>query len=193
MNIPVQLFIYLLAILIYFIYKKKKGLKNQEILKRLGLSFSYSTYYLLGVLFSILSLLVAWVIFYLFPIEEDLLKQTSYKNYNISTFSLIPVFLIFVRELVFIAFGEELLFRGLFGGHFFRKFSYVKANIFQTIIFLIPHILLLFVSLKLLPILFLTFLSGWLLGWLRYKSDSIFPGVLMHSLTNTISIIVFYI
>jgi membrane protease YdiL (CAAX protease family) len=30
----------------------------------------------------------------------------------------------------------------------------------------------------------LDILAGWLLGWLRYRSDSILPGWLVHSLSN---------
>lgn len=192
MDLPVQLFIYLVIITCYIIYKKKKSFNYSKIFSRLGFSFSSLNDYLLALLLAVLLLALAGLIFHFFPIDRVFLRETAYKNYNIPSITFSVVFLVFMKELFFTATGEELFFRGLIGGYFFRKYSFMKANILQTIVFTLPHALLLLISMKLFPILILIFISGWILGWLRYKSHSILPGILAHSLVNTGSILLFY-
>jgi membrane protease YdiL (CAAX protease family) len=62
--------------------------------------------------------------------------------------------------------------------------GFAVGNTVQALIFLLPHLLLLLVSLNLWPIILVQLLAGWLLGWLRYHSDSILPGWLAHGLIN---------
>jgi membrane protease YdiL (CAAX protease family) len=57
----------------------------------------------------------------------------------------------------------------------------------QTFIFLLPHFLTLLAGVYLWPLLVFPIILGWLNGWLRYKSDSILPGMLVHALGNTLS------
>jgi len=47
------------------------------------------------------------------------------------------------------------------------------------------------VSLKLWPILIAQFIGGWLFGWLFYKSESILPSWLAHSLSNAFGAMMF--
>lgn len=192
MDLPAQLFIYLVIVTCYIIYKKKKSFNYNDIFSRLGFSFSFLNYYLLALLLAALSFALAVLMFHFFPIDRVVIQETAYKNYNISTVTFPVVFLIFMKELFYTAIGEELFFRGLIGGYFFRNYSFIKANILQTIVFTLPHALLLLISMKLLPLLILISISGWILGWLRYKSHSILPGILAHSLVNTTSILLFY-
>ena len=84
-------------------------------------------------------------------------------------------------------FGEELLFRGLIGGAFARRMRPRKANLIQALVFLAPHLLLLIVMPKaalLLPVGVLGL--GLLAGWLRIRSGSIGPGLLLHGFGNTL-------
>jgi membrane protease YdiL (CAAX protease family) len=80
---------------------------------------------------------------------------------------------------------EELLFRGLIGGALFRRMSFAKANGLQAAIFLLPHLLILLVAPRLwflaIPI---PLVLGLLNGWLRQRSDSVWPGVLVHATSN---------
>jgi|AntRauTorcE11898_2_1112593.scaffolds.fasta_scaffold09429_2 membrane protease YdiL (CAAX protease family) len=192
MDIPLQLLIYISIILIYTFYKKKKGQSLKLTSKRLGLSLSYGKYYLWGVLIAAFSILFSWLILSFFPFEISLLNDSAYSNYDIKEISLISILFVLLKELVYVTFGEELIFRGLIGGYLFKKFNFIVANTLQTIIFLLPHLLLLFISLKLYPFLLIIMFAGWFLGWLRYKSNSIFPGVLAHTIVNTFSIIYFF-
>ncbi|MFZ0088485.1 MAG: CPBP family intramembrane glutamic endopeptidase [Solirubrobacteraceae bacterium] len=86
--------------------------------------------------------------------------------------------------IVLLALAEEMLFRGFLAGLLFRRFGFGTGNAIQATLFLAPHMLLLLVSASLWPILPLQFIAGWVLGWLRQRSDSIGPPWLLHSLTN---------
>lgn len=193
MIFPAHLFIYAAIIAAYYFYKKKKGFRRLEITNQMGLSFSGSgKYYSLAIGIALISINIAWLLLSFFPINPELLQQTSYKNHHIHNFTITAILLIFLKELFFTVLGEELFFRGLVGGYLFNKYSFKTANLLQTIIFLLPHTALLFISIGFYPILIVIAVSAFMLGWLRYKSSSIFPGVLSHTLVNTASIIYFY-
>ena len=61
-----------------------------------------------------------------------------------------------------------------------------KANLIQALIFLAPHLLILLVTPKAFLLLPVGVLGLALLaGWLRIRSGSIGPGLLLHGLGNT--------
>ncbi len=97
------------------------------------------------------------------------------------------VVLAFVWEAVFNALGEEVFVRGLLGGWLMERMGFHRGNLVQAVCFLIPHLLLLVISLQLWPVLLFQFAGGYLLGWLRHQSGSILPGWLSHTLINTMS------
>jgi uncharacterized protein len=86
--------------------------------------------------------------------------------------------------IIVLALAEEMLFRGFLAGLLFRRFGFATGNAIQAALFLAPHMLLLLVSTVLWPILPLQLTAGWVLGWLRERSNSIGPPWLLHSLTN---------
>lgn len=93
----------------------------------------------------------------------------------------------FLNEFFFTALGEEVFFRGLLGGWLMRRFGFWVGNSLQTLIFLLPHALILLVGAYLWPLLIFPLILGWLNGWLLYKSGSILPGMLAHALGNTLN------
>ncbi len=93
--------------------------------------------------------------------------------------------------IVLLALAEEMLFRGFLAGWLFRRYGFETGNILQALIFLAPHTLLLLVSLSLWPLLPLQLVAGWVLGWLRERSDSIGPCWLTHALTNLLPAVLF--
>ena len=88
----------------------------------------------------------------------------------------------FVRESIYVALGEELFFRGLVGYWLMRHLGFWVGNAVQSLVFLAPHLLVLSAGLELWPLLLAPLISGWLYGWLLYRSGSILPGWLGHSL-----------
>lgn len=56
------------------------------------------------------------------------------------------------------------------------------GNSLQRLVFLAPHLFVLSAGVELWPLLLAPFVSGWLFGWLLYRSGSILPGWLAHSL-----------
>ena len=82
------------------------------------------------------------------------------------------------------AVGEETLFRGLIGGALFRRLGFMRGNLLQALVFLVPHLLLLLVDPAMWPILPVQFLAGLLLGWLRHRSASVLPGAVTHAAAN---------
>lgn len=82
------------------------------------------------------------------------------------------------------AVGEEVFFRGLLGGALIRRLGFGWGNLVQTLIFLVPHLALLLVDARLWPLIPVQFAAGWLLGWLRHKTDSLAPGAAAHAIAN---------
>jgi membrane protease YdiL (CAAX protease family) len=74
---------------------------------------------------------------------------------------------------------------------FIRRFGFLIGNLLQSIVFLLPHLFLLTVSITLWPILIPQFIAGWLYGWLLYKSGSILPSWIAHSLSNAFGAMAF--
>lgn len=103
------------------------------------------------------------------------------------------ILLVLFRETFYAALGEELLFRGLLGGVLFRRLGFILGNGFQTSLFLLPHLGLLAVSTDLWRLVFVQLVISWLLGWLRFRSGSIFPGWATHALANTLGAVVLLI
>jgi uncharacterized protein len=103
--------------------------------------------------------------------------------------SLSTVLLILIREAIFVTLGEEIFFRGFLGGLLFRRFGFLIGNAVQSLVFLLPHLLLLTISIDLWPILPVQLLAGWQYGWLRYHSGSILPGWLSHTIINVLSVV----
>ena len=82
------------------------------------------------------------------------------------------------------AVGEEVFFRGLLGGVLMRRLSFRWGNLLQATIFLVPHVALLLLDVRLWPLLPAQFTAGWLLGWLRHKTDTFVPGAVLHVIIN---------
>ncbi len=187
---PLMLVLFSIPALGYLAIRKKRGDQVQTIFKDMGWQISRPRYYIWGLGLLIVSGALGQLAFQAIP--GDILQES---NINISAYhgmslSLASFLLIFFRESIYIALGEEIFFRGLLGGWLVRKFGFALGNSMQAVAFLLPHSLLLFISLSLWPILIVQTFAGWLLGWLRYRSESILPGWVVHSLINTLGALV---
>lgn len=80
--------------------------------------------------------------------------------------------------------GEEVFFRGLLGGILVRRLGFAAGNLVQAALFLVPHLLLLAIDVRLWPIIPAQFVAGWLLGWLRHRTGTLVPGAAVHAVVN---------
>ena len=87
-----------------------------------------------------------------------------------------PIWLIGVG-IVFAPLIEEVFFRGFLFGGFRQHFGWKKAALISSILFSIAHLQLI----TLIP----TFILGYLFAYLFHKSKSIWPGIILHSLVNS--------
>ena len=152
-----------------------------EIGDSLGLSLGSKFYVGIGLLASIPGALLAMKISSMTSgFEGSMIKPYIGQTPNLQTVSAALLY-------GFVATGipEELLFRGLIGGFLNKRFRPWIANVLQSIIFLLPHLLIVYFVPKLWVIgIFFPLGLGLLNGWLLQKSKSIFPGILVHSIPN---------
>ncbi len=186
-----SLAIYSIPVIVYALVVKWKGEANwREIMRRLGLTLGEGRFYLWSLVFSLLSIVASLGVLQLVPavvINEKNMATSRFVGQQLTMMSLLSAFFFGFFET---GLGEELFFRGLIGGWLGRRTRLWVANVIQAAIFTLPHLLLLTIEMRLWPIaIALPFVSGLMLGWLRLKSDSIFPGWIVHGLVNTFSAI----
>jgi len=127
---------------------------------------------------------VATVAFRLIPpgvLQGENTNTAVYRGWPHSPGSLV---LIFLLELLNRALPEEVFFRGLLGGCMTRRLGFWPGNTLQALVFLLPHLMLLTITQELWPITLLQFAAGWLQGWLRWRSESVIPSTIVHTITN---------
>lgn len=82
----------------------------------------------------------------------------------------------FLVGVVFAPFVEEIFFRGFLFQGFRQKYGWVSAMLLSSAIFAAAHLDLA----SLIP----TFILGLLLAYLFHRSNSIWPGIILHFLVN---------
>jgi uncharacterized protein len=184
MEIPSQLILLSIPSLIYLSIQRQRGQDWSEIFKRLGWQIGSFGFYVWSLGITLVLGGLGWFAFGFIPVEILSQPNVSVSEYLDWAPTFTTFLVILFREAIYVALGEEVFFRGFLGGWLFRRFGFLVGNTIQSIIFLIPHLMLLLVSTSLWPILIVQLLAGWLYGWLRYRSDSILPGWLSHSLIN---------
>lgn len=80
---------------------------------------------------------------------------------------------------------EEIFFRGFLFQGFRQKYGWVSAMLISSGIFAIAHLDLA----SLIP----TFILGSLLAYLYHRSNSVWPGVILHALVNSFGLISVYV
>jgi membrane protease YdiL (CAAX protease family) len=182
LQFPAQLLLYAIPCAIYAIVQRFGGNTWSHIASNLGLQRSQPIYYAWAIaFFVVLGLLSLVTISVFFPGYYDRpgIAASQYAGVELG---ILAVLYAFVREAVYVALGEELFFRGLVGSWLMRHLGFWVGNALQALVFLLPHLFVLSTGLDLWPLLLAPFISGWLYGWLLYRSGSILPGWLGHSL-----------
>ena len=186
MDIPAQLLLFSIPSIIYFIFQIRRREKWKSAVKNLGLKECKSTFYLEGVGIAFAAGVLMWLVLRMVPssvLESPMVSVSVYAGWSLTLWSFMFALL---REAFYVALGEEVFFRGMLGGWLVRRFGFMKGNAVQALVFLLPHLLLLLVSLSFWIVVVVQFIAGWTMGWLRSRSGSIFPGWLAHSLMNAL-------
>jgi membrane protease YdiL (CAAX protease family) len=87
----------------------------------------------------------------------------------------------FIVGAIFAPLVEEIFFRGFLFQGFRAKYGWVIGIILSAAIFAIAHLDL--------AVLIPTFVLGCVLAYLYHRSNSIWPGVILHFLVNTVSLL----
>ena len=142
---------------------------------RAGVSWGSPAGYGWALLVLLLLMLTGWLPLALMPAD---VQETS--NLSIARLTSVGA----AVGIALRAVGEEVFFRGLLGGVLMRRLSFRWGNLLQATIFLVPHVALLLLDVRLWPLLPAQFAAGWLLGWLRHKTDTFVPGAVLHVIIN---------
>lgn len=172
-----------LPLLLYYVYQfRRHDRKLGEVLRRVGLQRGELKY----LWHAVAAVAVIGVWLWLFPPD---LKAMTRKGSALHAFAgakmnvdVMSAALLYA--LVQTGFAEEFLFRGLITGILSRHMSVLKANLIQSVIFLAPHLLLLFIMPKQWPFLVVVFVGALYAGWIRIRSGSILGPWLIHGGAN---------
>ena len=172
-----------LPFLVYFAYQKwrhKRGFP--ETARRAGLQLGDGRYigYSLAVALASATVLAIWPP----PLEPFLREGSPQREFVGLGLSVQAVVMALLYGVVKTGFAEELLFRGLIAGSLARRLPAIWANLFQALIFLAPHLLVLRVMPEMWWIIPIVFVFALFAGWVRIKSSSIIGPWLIHSSAN---------
>jgi len=183
-DLPLQLIMFSIPSLIFVTVRRRGGEKWNEVFRKIGWQGSRPIYFLWSLGTMIIVGGLGWLAFRTVPSEVLQDPNINISDYTGWTLSVSSFLLVWLREAIYVALGEEIFFRGFLGGWLVRRLGFAIGNTVQTLVFILPHLLLLLVSQSLWPIIIVQLIAGWLLGWLRYRSNSILPGLLAHGLSN---------
>ncbi len=186
MDIPLQPLLFSIPTIAYVVALRRRGDTWRQALANVGWQPSAPRYLLWGLALTAPLVGLGWAAIQWVP--DDVLETA---RVNVSAYAgwsptLMMFGLIWLREAIYVALGEEIFFRGFVGGWLMRRFGFFVGNTIQALVFLAPHVLLLTISIHFIGLVVVQFLAGWLFGWLRFRSGSILPGWLAHSLSNAL-------
>ncbi len=113
-------------------------------------------------------------------------KQISAAKALLDQFQTVPLWLIILTVAIVPAIFEELCFRGFLFGALRTRLSGPLTIVASALLFGVFHEIL--SSGRLLPSTFL----GLVLGWVRWRTRSVWPGILLHALNNGLLLTVSY-
>ena len=89
---------------------------------------------------------------------------------------------LFLSQALGVALAEELFFRGALQSSLERRFGPRQGLVLSALLFALAH-----VGTELAFARLLVFFPGLLFGWLRQRSDSLWPSVVMHAACNVVA------
>jgi len=169
--------------LIYYAYHKRRhGRGLAKVAGRAGLRIGEIRYLLYSLAFSlaVIAVLLIWPP----PLDPFLREGSPQRAFQGLGLGQNAIAMALLYGVVKTGFAEELLFRGLIAGSLSRRLSLFWANIWQALIFLAPHLLILRIMPELWPAIPIVFLGSLFFGWVRIKSGSILGSWLIHATAN---------
>lgn len=172
----VEFVLFVVPVLVYVIVQSRgRGRTWASAWARVGASWGAATAYGWALVLVPPLLVAAWLAIVLVPAE--VLEAPGVSIAQLS--SVAAVIGVALRAV-----GEEIFFRGLLGGVLMRRLGFARGNLLQAVLFLLPHLPLLLLDIRLWALLPVQLVAGWLLGWLRFKAGSFVPGAILHVLVN---------
>jgi len=169
--------------LVYFTYQKWRHKRSfHEIARRAGLQqgeVRYIGYGLTAALVTV-AILALWPP----PLEPFLREGSPQRAFVGLGLSGQAIGMALLYGVIQTGFTEELLFRGLIAGSLARRLPGTWANLVQALIFLAPHLLVLWIMPEMWWIMPIIFAGAVFAGWLRMRSGSILGPWLMHASAN---------
>ena len=170
----------------YWLYHKKRhGRSFKEVLQRAGIGTCEKRYLGMAALFTLVN--IGAFLLWMPPVEfftREGSAQQAFAGLGLSAQSIIMAL---IYGGVKTGFAEEFLFRGMIAGSLGRRLSLFWANFWQAVIFLIPHLVVVFIIPEIKWFLVAIFAGSCVLGWLRIKSGSILGPWLVHAAINITS------
>lgn len=154
----------------------------REIARRAGLQLGAPRYLGYGLVAALL--VVAAILLFPPPLEPFLREGSSQRELAGLGLGLRSVALALLYGVVKTGFAEELLFRGLIAGSLGRRLALPWANLLQALVFLLPHLPLLWIMPETWGILPVVFVGALFAGWLRIRSESMLAPWLLHAAAN---------
>lgn len=191
MEIPLQLILFSIPSVIYLIVRKAQHQTWRAIFQSLGWRKPNLRFVIIGFFFGLLPGIFSFVIMDILPsgmFDQPGIAQSAYAGW---TPSISAFFLALIREAIYTALGEEVFFRGFLGNLLIRRLRFTLGNLVQSIVFLLPHMLLLTIDLQFWPVLIPQFVAGWFFGWLAFRSGSILPSWVAHGMSNAFAALAF--
>jgi len=168
----------------YLFHRWRRDRRLPEIARRAGLAVGETRY--LGYAVAAAVVVAAVLLIWPPPLEPFLRKGSAQHDFVGLGLGLRSVVLALLYGVVKTGFAEELLFRGLIAGSLGRRLALPWANLVQSVIFLLPHLLILFVMPETWWILPVVFAGALFAGWLRIRSGSILGPWLIHATANVV-------
>jgi membrane protease YdiL (CAAX protease family) len=183
-DVPLQPLLLSLPSALTVLRRRRRGQPWGAALAAVGWRGAGARDLLLGALVAAAGALLALLVYRLLPAEALTAPGVAARRYAGAAPGPALFLGALLYEAVYVAWGEESLFRGWLQGWAERRWGFRVGNALQAGAFLLPHLLLLAVSPALWPVLLLVLAGGWTNGWLRHRSGSILPGWLAHSVAN---------
>jgi len=123
-------------------------------------------------------------------ISQEMLYSLNLSN---NGFSFNVIIIVLTKAIFQTALSEEVLFRGFIGKRVKNKFGYITGNLFQAILFGLPHGLPFIIVYKAYLFGITFFVSATIVGFMQFylnekKADgSIIPSLIIHSFMNIVS------